>query len=72
MKWKSATISEFNSIAEDTDLTVGQIFLSVIKRLDSMGFDVHKRETLRDISDKDMYIAMEKTYKLEIEEGIDD
>ena len=68
MKYRAAALTEFNSIAEDTDLSVGCIFLSVIKRLESEGHNLSNKETLRDISDKDMYVAIEKSYKLEVDE----
>jgi|TARA_R110000772_G_scaffold100223_2_gene200413 hypothetical protein len=68
MNYKAAAIKEISDIANDTDLSVGCVVLSLLRNLKYMGHDLSKIESLMDISDKDMYRAANKSYKTEIDE----
>jgi hypothetical protein len=68
MNYRNAAISEFKTLADETKnyvenginktLTVGQLFLSVIK---SKPEDVELNQWLMEVSDEDMYTAIEKS-----------
>lgn len=68
MNYKAAAIKEIANIADDTELSVGCVILSLLRNLKYMGQDLSKLENLMDISDKDIYRAANKSYNTEIDE----
>lgn len=61
MNYRKIATSELQSyIKENTDLTIGQIVLSIVNQRNDDNSEVSDKEWLFNVSDEDFYTAIEK------------